>query len=66
MREYSRRGLTIILITHNFGIVKGFADSVAVMYRGRIVETGTTEPVFEMDLGLPPDGPFEPELPTGP
>ncbi len=33
-------GMAIILITHNFGIVKGFADRVAVMYRGRFVETG--------------------------
>ena len=31
-------GMSIILITHNFGIVKGFADEVIVMYRGDIVE----------------------------
>lgn len=33
-------GMSIILITHNFGIVKGFADEVLVMYRGDIVERG--------------------------
>lgn len=35
--------MSIILITHNFGIVKGFADRVAVMYRGRFVESGPTD-----------------------
>jgi len=35
--------MSIILITHNFGIVKGFANRVAVMFRGEIVETGITQ-----------------------
>ncbi|MEO6847514.1 MAG: ABC transporter ATP-binding protein [Chthoniobacterales bacterium] len=39
-------GTAILLITHNFGIVKGFADRVAVMYRGQIVETGATDEVL--------------------
>jgi ABC-type dipeptide/oligopeptide/nickel transport system ATPase component len=30
----------IILITHNFGIIRGLADKVAVMFRGRLVEFG--------------------------
>jgi ABC-type dipeptide/oligopeptide/nickel transport system ATPase component len=38
--------MAIILITHNFGIVKGFADRVAVMFRGRIVEAGATAAVL--------------------
>jgi ABC-type dipeptide/oligopeptide/nickel transport system ATPase component len=38
--------MSIILITHNFGIVKGFADRVAVMFRGKIVETGPMETVL--------------------
>lgn len=33
-------GMSILLITHNFGIVSGFADQVAVMRQGRIVEQG--------------------------
>ncbi len=33
-------GMSIMLITHNFGIVSGFAHHVAVMLRGRIVEQG--------------------------
>jgi peptide/nickel transport system ATP-binding protein len=33
-------GMAILLITHNLGIVRDFADSVAVMYAGQIVEYG--------------------------
>ena len=39
----SRFGMAILLITHNFGLVKGFADHVIVMFRGKIVEQGPTE-----------------------
>ena len=38
--------MSIILITHNFGIISGIADRVAVMYRGRIVEYGRTAEVL--------------------
>jgi ABC-type dipeptide/oligopeptide/nickel transport system ATPase component len=34
--------MSIILITHNFGIIRGIADRVAVMFRGKIVEEGET------------------------
>jgi ABC-type dipeptide/oligopeptide/nickel transport system ATPase component len=43
----TRLGMSIILITHNFGIVKGFADEVLVMYQGEIVECGAVETVLE-------------------
>jgi len=39
-------GMSIILITHNFAIIRGIADKVAVMFRGEIVESGTTEEVL--------------------
>lgn len=39
-------GMSIILITHNFAIIRGIADKVAVMFRGKIVETGPTEEVL--------------------
>ena len=42
----SKLGMSIILITHNFGIVKGFADEVLVMYQGNIVERGTVDTVL--------------------
>jgi ABC-type dipeptide/oligopeptide/nickel transport system ATPase component len=38
--------MTILLITHNFGLVADFADRVAVMFRGKIVEMGTTAEVL--------------------
>jgi ABC-type dipeptide/oligopeptide/nickel transport system ATPase component len=38
--------MSIILITHNFGIIRGLADKVAVMFRGRVVEFGETETVL--------------------
>lgn len=42
----TRHRMAIILITHNFGIIRGIADRTAVMYRGRIVEEGPVEEVL--------------------
>jgi len=39
--------LSIIYITHNFGIVKEICDRVIVMYQGRVVEEGNTSQVLE-------------------
>lgn len=44
LRRY--RGLSILFITHDMGIVASRADEVAVMYSGRIVEQGSTLEVF--------------------
>lgn len=41
-----RLGMSILLITHNFGVVAGFAQRVIVMFRGKIVESGTVEEVL--------------------
>ncbi|MGI2032974.1 ABC transporter ATP-binding protein [Rhizobium panacihumi] len=40
-------GMSILFITHDLGIVRKFADRVCVMTKGKIVETGTVETVFE-------------------
>lgn len=40
-------GKTIVLITHNMGLVAEMADEVCVMYMGRIIEFGTLEDIFD-------------------
>ena len=44
------RKLTIILITHNMGLVAEICDRVAVMYAGNIVELGPVERIFKNPL----------------
>lgn len=39
-------GMSIILITHDLGVVAGTCDRIAVMYAGKIVESGTTDEIF--------------------
>ncbi|MGI5127577.1 dipeptide ABC transporter ATP-binding protein [Pseudonocardia sp. CA-107938] len=41
-----RRNTAIVLITHDLGLVASHADRIAVMYAGRIVETGRTDEIF--------------------
>ena len=43
-------GATILLITHDMGVVAQVADRVAVMYAGKIAELGTVNGIFEAPL----------------
>lgn len=43
----AEEGLSLLLITHNLGVVREMADRVYVMERGRIVETGDRDTIFE-------------------
>ncbi|MFQ6101127.1 MAG: ABC transporter ATP-binding protein [Anaerolineae bacterium] len=51
LRDLQRQfNLTIILITHNIGVVAELADRVAVMYAGKLVELADAYPLFDDPL----------------
>lgn len=45
-----RLNLSVLLITHNLGVVAQNCDSIAVMYAGNIVEYGSAEQIFERGI----------------
>ena len=48
LRDLRRKlGMAVLLITHNFAIIQGIAETVAVMYRGKIVERGPSEQILK-------------------
>jgi oligopeptide/dipeptide ABC transporter ATP-binding protein len=47
------RGMSMVLVTHDLGVVAGIADRVVVMYGGRIVECGAVK-----DILLAPQHPY--------
>ncbi|MCL4517856.1 MAG: ABC transporter ATP-binding protein [Thaumarchaeota archaeon] len=42
----SQLGMSMILITHDLGVIADIADRVVVMYAGKIVESGTVQEIF--------------------
>ena len=40
-------GLSMVFVSHNMAVIRQVSDRIAVMYRGRIVETGATAEVFD-------------------
>jgi oligopeptide/dipeptide ABC transporter ATP-binding protein len=70
------RGIAILFITHDLSTVASFADRIAVMYLGRIVEEGPAREVVEAPrhpytqarrrrILLPGEMPQPDQLPTG-
>lgn len=53
----TKLGSSLLLITHDLGVVAGLCDRVCVMYRGAVVETGTVEDIFHR-----PQHPYTKEL----
>ena len=51
-RQQSERGMTLILISHDLGVVARLADRIAVMYAGRLVEQASAEALFG-DMRMP-------------
>lgn len=49
-RLHRERNISIIIITHDFGVVTELAEKIAVMYAGKIVEYGRAEDIFEKPL----------------
>ncbi|MEA4973422.1 MAG: ABC transporter ATP-binding protein [Candidatus Metalachnospira sp.] len=46
MEIRDKTGISIIFISHDFGVVAKIADRIAVMYAGKIVEVGTSDEIF--------------------
>lgn len=47
MRDLTQRGLSMMLITHDLSVVAELCDTLAIMYAGKVVETGNVYEVFE-------------------
>ncbi|MEU9172501.1 ABC transporter ATP-binding protein [Streptomyces sp. NPDC048420] len=73
LRLRTELGLSALVVTHDLGLAWNVADRVAVMYLGRIVETGTVEevltaprhPYTQALLSVLPEAPGDPVVLTG-
>ncbi|MEU7283270.1 ABC transporter ATP-binding protein [Streptomyces sp. NPDC045431] len=73
LRLRDELGLSALVVTHDLGLAWNIADRVAVMYLGRVVETGPVEEVLSAPrhpytralLSVLPESPGEPVLLTG-
>ena len=51
--EAAKRGMAVLLITHDLNLVRRFAQRVAVMEKGLLVESGTVEAMFARRRSIP-------------
>ena len=54
--EKKKRGMGLLLISHDLGVVRRYADRVCVMKSGQIVEQGTGRPACSRHPGTPTPG----------
>ncbi len=54
MRLQRERGMTLLLITHDFAVVRHIADRVLVLFRGRLIEDGPRSAYFDPGPGRHP------------
>ncbi len=47
MADLGRRGMTMIVVTHEMGFARRVADHVVFMDQGQVVEDGTPEQIFD-------------------
>ena len=48
-----RSGTTVLLITHDMGVVAGLAQRIVILYAGCVMETGTTDEIFYPPIPTP-------------
>lgn len=46
MKNLAQSGMTMIVVTHEMGFAKAFADEIIVMDKGKVIEQGTPEVIF--------------------
>jgi peptide/nickel transport system ATP-binding protein len=56
----SETGMSVLLITHDLGVVANVADEVVVMYRGRVMEAGSRDDIFRRAQQPIPASPHAP------
>ena len=50
LKIQAERGMSLLLITHDLGIVANVADSISIMYAGEVVESGPTADIYASPL----------------
>lgn len=46
LKDITREGAAVLLVTHDISLMRGYADRVLIMKEGAVIESGTTEEIF--------------------